>query len=97
MSFSGLSLPNRILKPHSGKGDNSRQVSGTSDASKTQLRLIGSCDDSKCAVKQQLCEFLQGRQCGKHNEVLQPASEGSLPGCNRMFRVFSSPGLRFKG
>jgi len=23
MSFSGLSLPNRILKPHSGKGDNS--------------------------------------------------------------------------
>ena len=31
MSFSGLSLPNRI-PDHTGKAENSRKVSGTSDA-----------------------------------------------------------------
>jgi len=39
---SGLSLPNRIPGPHIGKGENSRQVSGTRDASQTQLGLIRS-------------------------------------------------------
>ncbi len=41
MSFSGLSLPRRIPGPHTGKEKSSRQVSGTSDALKTQLGLIG--------------------------------------------------------
>jgi hypothetical protein len=41
ISVCGLSLPNRI-QGHTGKAGNSRQVSGTSDASKTQLRLIRS-------------------------------------------------------
>jgi hypothetical protein len=36
-------------RDHSGKEGNSRQVSGTSDASKTQLRLIGS--QSEVVVK----------------------------------------------
>ncbi|HXY26251.1 MAG TPA: hypothetical protein VEI73_16485, partial [Candidatus Acidoferrum sp.] len=40
MSFIGLSLPKRIPN-HTGKVGNSTQVSGTSDASKTQLGLIG--------------------------------------------------------
>jgi len=39
--FSGLSLPNQIPRLHIAKEGNSGQVSGTSDASKTQLGLIG--------------------------------------------------------
>ena len=38
--FSGLSLPNQIPRLHIAKEGNSGQVSGTSDASKTQLGLI---------------------------------------------------------
>ncbi|HXY24794.1 MAG TPA: hypothetical protein VEI73_09095, partial [Candidatus Acidoferrum sp.] len=59
MSFIGLSLPKRIPN-HTGKVGNSTQVSGTSDASKTQLGLIRSIRDVRDLPKRVIGKPVSG-------------------------------------